>query len=143
MKTSESGRKLIAEHEGIKLSAYKCSAGVWTIGFGHTNGVTKDTRCTIEQAHEWLSDDLADAELAVRNLVKVPLNQNQFDALVSFTFNLGAGALSRSTLLKHLNAGNYSAAAGQFKLWNMAGGKPVLGLTRRRAAEADLFNKPV
>lgn len=121
------------------LQAYLCSAGVPTLGVGHTRGVKMGQSCTAEQAQQWLAEDLADAEEAVNRLVKVHLTQNQFDAIVSFTFNLGAGALAKSTLLRLLNGAQYAEAVGQFRLWNLAGGRPSLGLTKRRAAEAAMF----
>lgn len=140
MKTGKKGIELIKEFEGFKRSPYLCPAGVWTIGYGSTKGITKNTKpITKQDAEKLLINDLTDAERAVRSFVKVPLTQNQFDALVSFTFNLGAGALSRSTLLKMLNAGNYDLES-QFLRWVRAGGKILPGLTRRRQAEADLFN---
>lgn len=139
MNTSAAGRMAITNYEGCKMAAYLDGADVWTCGVGHTKGVTKDTTCTFQQAQAWLTDDLAEAEAAVNRLVTVHLTQNQFDALSSFVFNLGAGALARSTLLKKLNACDYVGAAGQFKLWNLVAGKPSLGLTKRRAAEATMF----
>lgn len=143
MQTSDAGRAAIMEREGCKLTAYLDGGGVPTIGVGHTKGVKLGDTCTVKQAMLWLTEDAREAEQAVNQLVKVPLNQNQFDALVSFTFNLGAGALERSTLLKYLNAGNYSAASGQFKLWDMVAGKPCEGVLRRRLSEAEQFNQPV
>lgn len=143
MKTSPAGRALIHGFEGCKLQAYQDGADVWTIGMGHTRGVKKGMVCNIEQAQIWLVEDLEDAEADVERLVTVPLNQNQFDALVSFVFNLGGTKLAGSTLLKHLNAGRYKEAAGQFKLWKLVAGKPSNGLVRRRAAETDLFLKEI
>lgn len=140
MEYSDSGLALTAHFEGLRLAAYQDGAGVWTIGYGHTDGVHKGMTCTAEQALEWLREDVRDAESAVRRLVIVTLNQMQYDALVDFVFNLGAGAFERSTLLKKLNVGDYAGAAAQFKLWNLVDGAPSLGLTRRRAAEADLFS---
>lgn len=138
---SKAGLALIQQFEGCKLTAYRCSAGVPTIGFGHTKGVHFGMKCTLDEAEEWLIQDVASAEADVRRLVTVPLTQEMFDALVSFTFNLGGTNLRVSTLLKYLNAGRYLEARGQFKLWNRVAGAPSLGLTRRRAAEADLFAK--
>lgn len=139
MKTSAAGRAAIWGYEGFRANAYLCSAGVPTLGVGHTRGVKMGMACTEQQAREWLAEDLADAETAVNALVKVPLSQDQFDALVSFVFNLGAENFKTSTLLKHLNAGRPLAAAGQFKLWCKAGGKVVNGLVKRRASEAETF----
>ncbi len=139
MKTSQRGIDLIKEFEGCKLEAYKDSVGIPTIGVGHTKNVCMEHTITMEQADALLRADLADAEKAVNQYVGVPLTQNQFDALVSFTFNLGAGALLGSTLLSLLGKGNYLGAAEQFGRWNRAGGKVLLGLARRRAAERELF----
>lgn len=139
MKTSPHGRALIAEFEGCKLVAYRCSAGVPTIGYGHTRGVKMGDRCTQQQADAWLREDLVEAERAVDMLVKPHLTQEQFDALVSFTFNLGTRALAESTMLILLNTHRLALAAEQFGRWVNASGKRVDGLVRRRAAEKALF----
>lgn len=139
MRISNEGRALIRKFEGCRLVAYQCSAGIWTIGYGHTKGVKQGDTCTQVQAEVWLSEDLEDAEDAVHILVRVPITQNQFDALVSFTFNLGIKSLMQSTLLSLLNQGKAKDAGAQFHRWCNAGGKRVEGLVRRRAAEADLF----
>ncbi|MCH4540216.1 lysozyme [Ochrobactrum sp. A-1] len=152
MKTSTAGRKLIEQREGVELTAYKDSAGIWTIGVGHTSAagapkVTPGMKITAAEASEILSRDLATFEAAVSSAVKVPLNQNEFDALVSFAFNVGAGAFKSSTLLKRLNAGDRQAAADQFLVWNkitINGKKQALkGLTIRREAERKQFLTPV
>lgn len=139
MRYSDKGLALTAEFEGLRLTAYKCPAGVWTIGFGHTKGVKQGDVITKDQAMQYLHDDMVDAINAVNKQVKVPMTQGQFDALVDFTFNLGEGALSRSTLLTYVNAKNFAGAALEFHKWNKAGGKELAGLTRRRKAEAELF----
>ncbi|OQS42352.1 lysozyme [Chromobacterium haemolyticum] len=140
MKTSANGIKLIQGFEGLSLKAYQDSVGVWTIGYGHTGPeVTLGLVITQAQADALLARDLSRFESGVTRLVQVPLNQNQFDALVCFSFNLGLGALQGSTLLRLLNAGDYAGAAGQFPRWNKAGGKELTGLTRRRVAEQALF----
>ncbi|OQS41126.1 lysozyme [Chromobacterium haemolyticum] len=140
MKASNGGIKLIQGFEGLRLKAYQDSVGVWTIGYGHTGpDVTPGQVITQAQADALLARDLERFEAGVARLVKVPLNQNQFDALVCFSFNLGLGALQGSTLLRLLNAGDYAGAAVQFPRWNKAGGKELPGLTRRRAAEQSLF----
>lgn len=139
MKTSDAGIALIEEFEGFEALAYQDSVGVWTIGWGHTAGVTAGDRVTEEMATDMLQSDLAWAEAAVSNSVKVPLNQDQFDALVSFTFNLGAAALANSTLLRLLNSGDYAGAAGQFGRWVYAGSTVLPGLVSRREAERALF----
>lgn len=139
MQTSESGIKLIKNLEGLRLAAYQCSAHVWTIGYGHTAGVKPGDTITVGQAEQFLREDLGLSEVAVSRLVSVPLSQHQFDALVSFTFNLGEGNLKNSRLLKKLNAGDYSGAAEEFPRWNRADGRGGEGLTRRRLAERDMF----
>lgn len=130
---------VIKHYEGLRLKAYKCPAGVWTIGYGHTQHVKDGDVITNEQADLYLLDDLRDAENAVNIHTKVKLNQNQFDALVSFVYNLGSGSFELSTLLKKLNAGDYLGAANEFKRWNKAGGKVLNGLVKRRETEANLF----
>jgi uncharacterized protein (TIGR02594 family) len=143
MSLSQNGLDMIKGFEGLRLNAYQDSAGVWTIGYGHTGGVRPGDRITQAQAEQYLRGDVKWAEQAVRDNVKVPLTQGQFDALVSFTFNLGAGALQKSTLLKKLNAGDYAGAQAEFGKWVHAGGQRLEGLVRRRAEEAALFgNKP-
>ncbi|UIA94555.1 lysozyme (plasmid) [Erwinia tracheiphila] len=139
MQISDSGIMLIKNFEGLCLTAYQCSAHVWTIGYGHTAGVKPGDTITEGQAEQFLRDDLDQFEAAVYRLVNVTLSQHQFDALVSFTFNLGEGNLKNSTLLKKLNAGDYSGAAEEFPRWNRADGRVVEGLTRRRLAERDMF----
>lgn len=144
MQTSEKGIALIKEFEGCKLTAYRDSVGVWTIGYGWTQPVDgKPIRAgmTIKQetAERLLKAGLVSYESDVSRLVKVGLTQGQFDALVSFTYNLGARSLSTSTLLRKLNSGNYAGAADEFLRWNKAGGKVLSGLTRRREAERALF----
>lgn len=139
LKISQRGLALIKQFEGCKLKAYQDSAGVWTIGYGHTKGVKKGDEIAQAQADEYLKQDAASAGDDVLRLVKVALNQNQFDALASFTFNLGAKNLISSTLLTRLNEGNYRAAADQFGRWVFAGGVLLQGLVKRRAAEKELF----
>lgn len=144
MQTSEKGIALIKQFEGCKLTAYQDSVGVWTIGYGWTQPVDgKPIRSgmTIKQetAERLLKTGLVSYESDVSRLVKVGVTQGQFDALVSFTYNLGARSLSTSTLLRKLNAGDYAGAADEFLRWNKAGGKVINGLTRRREAERALF----
>lgn len=139
MKTSENGYCLIKQSEGLKTRAYRCPAGVLTIGYGHTRNVKEDDNCTPEQAEAWLQEDCLVAELTIGANVNAQLNQNQFDALVSFTFNLGSGNFVGSTLLKRLNAGDYASAAEEFGKWVNAGGRKLPGLVERRAAEKALF----
>lgn len=144
MQTSEKGISLIKQFEGCKLTAYQDSVGVLTIGYGWTQPVDgKPIRAgmTIKQetAERLLKTGLVSYESDVSRLVKVGLTQGQFDALVSFTYNLGSRSLSTSTLLRKLNAGDYAGAADEFLRWNKAGGKVLNGLTRRREAERALF----
>lgn len=137
------GTDLIKEFEGFKSKAYQDIVGIWTIGYGTTHindtPVVIGMTCTTEQAEEYLQDELKTIIASIDKLVKVPLNQNQFDALVSFCYNLGGHALATSTLLKKLNTGDYIGAADQFLKWDHAGGKKVPGLTRRRIAERELW----
>ena len=142
-KYSSTGLALTKQFEGCELKAYQDQVGVWTIGYGHTGtDVKKGLTITEEQASILLAADVAWAVTCVNKSVKVAINQNQFDALVDFVFNLGCANLGQSTLLRLLNEGQYSDAAKEFLRWNRAGGKVVAGLTRRRQAEMDLFNKP-
>lgn len=139
MQISKAGLDLIKQFEGLYLKAYRCPAGVPTIGYGHTAGVAMGQTITQQQADDYLRRDVRQFERAVARLVTVPLTQGQFDALVSFAFNLGEGALAQSTLLRLLNAGDYAGAAAQFDRWNKAGGRVLPGVVRRRAAERALF----
>ncbi|MDE7322631.1 MAG: glycoside hydrolase family protein [Lachnospiraceae bacterium] len=137
--TSQKGINLIKEFESCRLTAYQDIAGVWTIGYGHTGGVSSGMTISQAQAEAYLKSDLARFEKAVNKYVTVGITQNMFDALVSFTFNLGEGSLANSTLLKKLNAGDVSGAANEFDKWVYASGKVSNGLVRRRAAEKALF----
>lgn len=146
MKTSQAGVNFIKGFEGKRLSAYQDSVGVWTIAYGtikYPNGVRvkKGDTCTESQAESYLKHDLITFENAINRLVKVKLTQNQFDALASFTYNLGETNLASSTLLKKLNAKDYKGAASEFIRWNKAGGKVLNGLTNRRQSETNIFNK--
>lgn len=139
MKTGPRGIALIKRFESLRLTAYQDVAGVWTVGYGHTRTAKKGTKVTEMVADILLKDDLKDSELAVTRMVKRPLLQSQFDALSSFAFNLGGGALSQSKLLTERNAKNDNLCGAEFTRWVHAGGKPLKGLARRRAAEAVLF----
>ena len=139
LKPSGACRALIRQFEDLRLEAYRCPAGVPTIGIGHTRGVRMGDRCSVQQADVWLTEDMADAVAAVQSVVTAPITQSMFDALVSFTFNLGAKRLYESTLLILLNKGSYKAAAAQFPLWKYSNGEVLQGLVHRRAAEAKLF----
>jgi lysozyme len=137
------GLELVKSFEGLRLQAYRDAVGIWTIGYGHTPGVKAGQTITEAQASQFLVADLADAESAVERFVTVPLNDNQFAALVSLTFNIGTEAFRRSTLRKKLNAGDYAAVPAQLALWIKGAGKTLPGLVRRRKAEADLWNAPI
>jgi lysozyme len=147
MYISKQGLDLIKLFESLKLKAYRCPAGVWTVGYGHTLGVYPGMTITPELAEKFLVDDVWNFEREVESLVKVPITQSQFDALVSFAFNIGsdidedtiAEGLGDSTLLRKLNSGDILGAANEFPKWNKSKGKVLNGLTRRRAAERDLF----
>ena len=141
MKTSKKGIELIKKYEGLKLKAYKCPAGVWTIGYGHTKNVKQGDTITEKQAEILLIYDLNDFENCIKKNVRIPLSQNQFDALVSFCFNVGCGNFLKSTLLKKLNEGKIAEAAKEFLKWNKADGKELAGLTKRRQEEMELFLK--
>ena len=140
MNYSADGLALTQKFEGCELTAYQDSVGVWTIGYGHTAGVTPGTVCTQDQANAWLQQDVQWAVNAVNQYVTAPLDQCEFDALVDFTFNLGVGNLVHSTLLRLLNGLDYEGAAAEFPKWNMAGGHVLAGLTARRLAEQEMFN---
>lgn len=151
LKTSAAGRTAITRHEGLRLNAYPDPASggePWTIGVGHTSSagapkVTKGMKITKAQADEILSRDLVTFEKAVNDAVKVPVNQNEFDALVSLAFNIGAGAFKKSSLVKRLNEGKRQAAADQFLSWTKAAGKTMPGLVNRRNDERKMFLTPV
>jgi len=142
MKTGQKGIALIKSFESCKLEAYPdpgTGGEPWTIGWGHTKGVKKGDKCTQAQADKWLVEDLTDAEAEVNKWVRVPLTQEEFDALVSFVYNAGGKAFMNSTLLRMLNAGDKVSAAGQFPRWIFANGKKLPGLVRRREEEKKLF----
>jgi len=134
------GRRLICDFEGLSLKAYRCPRGIWTCGRGSTGpDVVASTIWTAEECEQRFDADLRKFEAGVEKLVKVRLSDNQFSALVSFAYNLGLSALSGSTLLRKLNAGEHGKAAEEFGRWIHAGGAVLPGLIRRRAAERDLF----
>ena len=139
MKISLEGLSLIKKFEGLRLKAYKCSANVLTIGYGHTGGVKETDKITLEEADSLLEKDIAKFEEYVSDNVIVKLNQSQFDALVAWTFNLGPGNLRESTMLKKLNNQEYESVPFEMRRWNKAGGKTLDGLIRRREAESLLF----
>ena len=137
---SKNGLDLIKQFESLQLKAYKCSANVWTIGYGHTKNVKEGDRISQDQANCFLMQDLYSVERAIVRLVKVKINQNQFDALCSLIFNIGISAFNKSTLLAKLNKDDYVGAAEQFRRWNKVNNVVMAGLVRRRQAEEDLFN---
>jgi lysozyme len=140
MDISASGIALIKQFEGCKLTSYRDSSGVWTVGWGHTGkDVTAGLTITQARADTLLRQDLNEFVIGVGNCVKVPINQNQFDALVSFAYNVGLGALRTSTLLQKLNNKDYMGAANEFDLWVHSRGKVLPGLVTRRNAEQALF----
>ena len=139
MNTSAEGIALIKKFEGCELKAYQCSAGVWTIGYGHTKDVEEGDTISKDQAEEMLVEELHEYENYVNEYVNVALSQTQFDALVSWVYNLGPANLKASTMLKVLNDGKYEDVPYQMKRWNKAGGKVLDGLVRRREAEALLY----
>ena len=149
MRISEKGLAMIEKFEGCLLKASNKLDGVWTIGYGQTGRyygkrVRRGMTTTKAEAHAWLRDhSIKTYEDAVTQAVKVPLNQNQFDALVSFTYNVGVGALKQSTALRKLNAGDYAGAADALTMWTKCNGKVLAGLVRRRKEERALFLTPV
>ncbi len=140
MKLGDAGADLIKSFESCRLKAYLPTPDdVWTIGYGHTEGVKEGDTCTQEEADAWFLEDVEWAEDCVNRAVTSQLTQNEFDALVSLCFNIGCGAFGKSTLVKLLNAGDYDAAAHEFGRWNKQRGTVLAGLTRRRTAEEQLF----
>ena len=139
MKISAEGLSLIKKFEGCEREAYLCPANVWTIAYGRTKDVKEGDTCTQEEAEEWLAEEMEEYEGYINDKVTVDLEQNQFDALVSWVYNLGPTNLSSSTMLKVLNDEKYNEVPNQIRRWNKAGGNVLDGLTRRREAEALLF----
>lgn len=142
MKPSEAGLALIRQFEGLRLSAYKCAAGVPTIGYGTTEGVKIGQTISRADAEQLLACDAQRFADHIEALVSVRLNQNQIDALVSFVYNIGPAAFASSTMLRLINQGLMEDAARQFARWNKANGEVLAGLTRRRAVERELFLRP-
>lgn len=142
MNISRNGIEFIKKEEGLVLNAYLCPANVWTIGYGHTNGVKKGDKITEEQAEDFLVNDLLYSERIVNKMVKVKLNQNQYDALVSFVFNVGSGNFINSTLLKKLNAGAKSdEICVELRRWVFSKGKKLPVLVARRQRECELYQR--
>lgn len=146
MKISERGINFIKSEEGERLTAYQDIVGVWTIGVGHTGFVddrriSKGMKISQDKSRELLLKDLRRFEKTVNDSVKVPLKQNQYDALVSLAFNIGEGAFARSTLVRKLNALDYQGASVQFLVWKNAGGRVSKGLLNRRKREKGMFDE--
>ena len=142
MKLSQRGIDLIKQFEGYSSKAYPDPAtggAPWTIGYGTTKGVKPGMVITAQQAEKMLRDDVAKFESGVSSLITSPTNQGQFDAMVSLAYNIGLGNFGKSTLLKKHNARCYTCAADQFRVWNRANGKVMNGLTKRRAAEREVY----
>lgn len=132
--------EIVRAFEGERLKAYQCSAGVWTIGVGHTKGVKEGDRITLEQSDELLKSDLEGFKKEMIPLVDVEVTRGQFVALLSFVFNLGTKAFMTSTLRKKLNKGDFEGASFEFLKWKFVNGEEVRGLLNRRKAERELFN---
>ncbi|MCF8462804.1 MAG: lysozyme [Rickettsiaceae bacterium] len=139
MKTSKTGIDLIKKFEGFSASAYKCSAGFWTIGYGHKMEGENFTNINMKVAEQLLIKDLIISELSVVRNIKHHLTQNQFDSLVSFTYNVGGGALQRSTLRQKINNKEFDAVEIEFLRWVKIRGITITGLVIRRRMEASLF----
>jgi lysozyme len=140
MNYSKRGLKLTEDFEGYRLIAYKDQVGVWTVGYGHTNGVKEGDVISPEQAEQFLQDDIQVCVSWVNQHVPLAVTQGEFDALVDFAFNLGVHAIAGSTLLKYIQEGDFDAAAKEFPKWDKAGGHEVAGLLRRRMAEQAEFD---
>jgi len=139
MNISQEGLALIKKFEGCELKAYRCPANVLTIGYGVTKGVTEDMEITQQEADEMLAGELIEYTEYINNMVKVALNQSQFDALTAWIYNLGPTNFKDSTLLRVLNEGRYNEVPQEIKRWNKANGQVLNGLIKRREAEALLF----
>lgn len=143
MRISDKGISFIKRHEGCRLTAYSCSAGVMTIGYGHTQGVHPGMAITQEEAESFLRRDVKVAETSINTAVTIPLRQCQFDALCSFVFNVGCGAFLRSTLIKKIKSNpSDPSIRDEFMRWVYAGKKELPGLRRRRKEEADMYFEP-
>ena len=139
MNISNEGISLIKKFEGCELEAYLCPAGVWTIGYGHTKDVKEGDKINKEEADYLLQEEMIEYESYINDFVEVPLNQNQFDALCSWVYNLGPTNLKNSTMLRVLNEEKYADVPQEIKRWNKAGGEVLDGLIKRREAEAKMF----
>lgn len=144
-KVGKAGLALIKQFEGCRLEAYRCSAGRWTIGYGHTDGVKKGMKITQKQAELIFQNDIDLFSKSVSNVIgSVNLNQNQFDALISFAYNCGIGNLKKSTLLMRIKENPNDERIGyEFLRWTYSNGRYLAGLARRRKAEAELYFSPI
>ena len=133
------GIEILKEFEGLRLEAYKCPAGVWTIGYGHTRMAKEGMKISKDVAVGYMISDMSLVEKSLDKMFPTGLSDHEFSALVCFCFNIGWGAFKRSTMCRLLLAGKNREAADQFLKWNKANGKELAGLTRRRVAERDLF----
>jgi lysozyme len=146
---NEASLEIIKEFEGCRLKAYKCPAGVWTIGYGTTDGAVTGVTphegmvITQGQAERYLKLAVEKFAAAIKPAITQPINENEFGAFVSLAYNIGSGAFKKSSALRHFNTGDKAKAADAILMWNKAGGKVLSGLTRRRAAERALFMTPV
>ena len=138
MKCNDKGLAIIRKWESLRLKAYKCSAGVNTIGWGHTKGVKNNDVCTIEQANEYLKNDVEEVETQINN-INLQLTDNEYSALVSFIFNIGIGNFNKSTMLRLLKQNKKIEASNEFQKWNKCKGAILNGLTNRRRDERNLF----
>lgn len=145
LQTSEQGLAHVANQEGCRLAAYQCSADKWTAGLGHTKGITKNEQITLEQAADYFIEDVAVAEKVVTNAITKQASQGEFDMMVSFVFNLGAGNFKRSTLLKKFNAGQNQQACNEYLRWVYVNGKNCnlkasncAGIVKRRQIEREV-----
>ena len=138
---SEDCYSLIKKYEGLRLDAYKCPGGIWTVGYGHTSNVDQHTSITEIEADIYLGVDVELIEKRLNGDLYVPLTQSMFDAICSFAFNVGTTAFANSTMYKYLSISDYASAADEFRRWVYAKGKKLPGLQRRRYEERDLFLK--
>ena len=140
MKISKAGLDIIKQYEGCRLTSYKCPAGVWTVGFGWTEGVTPGMTITRAQAEELLTRGVVQYEKAVQDAIgDAKTSQNQFDAMVSLCYNIGPANFRKSSVLREHKEGKFAAAADAFLMWNKAAGKVLSGLVKRREAERSLY----
>lgn len=141
MTHSDRATQLVKDFEGFSSTAYQDGNGIWTCGYGHTEGVREGDTCTLDQATRWLDHDLQTADRCIAGMVKVPINQNRWDALTSFIYNIGCGNFSHSTVHFRINQGDFTGACEAIGMWNKVNHEVSPGLVRRRAAEQNLFSE--